>query len=150
MILSKKSMDHFLSSVPVFPNLVNLCTRKLGIAHRSAKSPQGLKDIEYVGTPVNPYVVTPQWEIQPKEGYSTLLSEQWDGTWRIGAQCSWVWEHRSLGIILLYRVLTCNWSSRTAVALSPLFSSTITTMWVSEFTFTCSVSRSFCKLWRKS
>lgn len=62
-------MDHFLSSVPVFPNLVNLCTRKLGIAHR-------LKDIEYVGTPVNPYVVTPQWEIQPKEGYSTLLSEQ--------------------------------------------------------------------------
>lgn len=39
--------------------------------------------------------------------------------------------------------LTCNCSSRAAVAVSPLFSSTTTTMCVREFTFTCSASKSF-------
>lgn len=44
-------------------------------------------------------------------------------------------------------VLTWSLLSKAAVAPSPLFSSTTTTMWVREFTLTCSISRSSCRSW---
>ncbi len=40
---------------------------------------------------------------------------------------------------------TCSFSSKAAVVPLPLFSSTTTTIWVKEFTRTCSSSRSSCK-----